>query len=307
MNKNFLQTWWRCGLIFWIIPCFSAVGQTPSGVPGKSRFLEQNRVEVIEGNLPLIISAPHGGRLTPKEIPDRTSGTLVTDTHTDRLAADIAEAFHAQTGKYPYVIICHLKRTKVDCNRAIEEGAQGNPDAEKVWQAFQSSIEAARRQVSSSFGQGVYVDLHGHGHPEPHLEIGYLLTNRQLKLDSAALAALEDQTSLREAAAGPENDFLELLRGPESFGAFMQKRGYSSIPSPDHPHAGEAHFFSGGYNTRQHAWKDKDGIVGFQLETPGPGVRSTPAERKAFAAAFAEAMREYMSHFRPAKEEIHAR
>ena len=39
-------------------------------------------IEYFAGNLPIILSVPHGGREIPGEIPDRSWGTMVTDDNT---------------------------------------------------------------------------------------------------------------------------------------------------------------------------------------------------------------------------------
>src|SRR5687767_3164643 len=41
--------------------------------PGQSYFGRNNYIEYVAGNAPVIYSAPHGGALTPAEIPDRTA------------------------------------------------------------------------------------------------------------------------------------------------------------------------------------------------------------------------------------------
>ena len=38
-------------------------------IPGQSYFGQNNYVEYIAGNLPIIIGVPHGGTLTPANLP----------------------------------------------------------------------------------------------------------------------------------------------------------------------------------------------------------------------------------------------
>jgi len=263
-------------------------------VPGGSQFGQKERVEYVVGNLPVIISAPHGGRLAPADLPDRASGVLLADGNTDLLAREIVRAIRRQTGKYPHVIICHLKRIKVDCNREIKEAAQGNAEAERAWKDFHNFIEQARKSVVEGNGTGLYIDLHGHGHPEARLELGYLLSNSQLKNVGGELEGLKDQTSIRQLADDGKVPLVELLRGNASFGWLMQQRGYSAVPSPEFSHAGGGKYFNGGYNTRRYGSRNGGKISGFQLECPWRAVRDTEKNRKAFAEAFAGALLEYM-------------
>jgi hypothetical protein len=152
----------------------SVRGQT-AYEPGKSCFGRSNYVEYIAGDMPLIISAPHGGTLRPAEIPDRMKGEFTTDAHTEELARALQQALHEGFGRYPHVIICRLDRRKVDCNREIAEGAGVNAKARRAWNEFQDFIEMARSNVLASTGTGFYLDLHGQSHPIKRIELGYCL------------------------------------------------------------------------------------------------------------------------------------
>ena len=98
-----------------------ALGQTVYE-PGKSYFGRSNYVEYIAGDMPLIISAPHGGTLQPAALPDRKDGEFTSDANTEELIRTVQQVFHQYLGHYPHIIICRLDRCKVDCNREIEEG-----------------------------------------------------------------------------------------------------------------------------------------------------------------------------------------
>ncbi|MBE0617537.1 MAG: Ig-like domain-containing protein, partial [Proteobacteria bacterium] len=162
--------------------------------PGTSYFGRQSYVEYIPGELPLILSAAHGGSLTPAEIPDRTSGTTVTDTNPRETLLAVREALIMRTGKAPHVVISHLKRIKLDPNREIVEAAAGNPFAENAWHEFHAYLEVATAAVTKTYGSGLYIDIHGHGHAIARAELGYLLSSAQLnrtdaEMDAQALAA----------------------------------------------------------------------------------------------------------------------
>ena len=94
---------------------------------GNAYYGRESYIEYHAGNLPIILSAPHGGRLTPDEINDRTYGTLVTDDNTYELTKTIMDSMVVRFGGYPHVILCKLKRTKLDANRDSTEAAQENP------------------------------------------------------------------------------------------------------------------------------------------------------------------------------------
>src|SRR5437870_345025 len=150
----------------------SAIGAAEEYQPGKVYFGRNKYIEYLAGDLPFILSAPHGGRERPEELPDREQGTFAFDTNTQELARAVTAELHARTGHWPHIIICRIHRRKLDCNREIVEAAAGNPLAEQAWREYQVFIDAAHAAVVERQGRGLYIDLHGHGHAEQRLELG---------------------------------------------------------------------------------------------------------------------------------------
>lgn len=252
---------------------------------GTTEFGRHQYTEYLPGDLPVIIAAPHGGREKPADIPDRTEGTFAFDTNTQELARAIREAFYERTGQRPHVIICRLHRRKVDCNREVKEAAAGHPLATMAWEDFQGFIEQSRAEVVKQFGRGLFIDLHGHGHKEQRLELGYLHTRERLGLPDAGLStpAVATESSLRGLAAISPKPYAELLRGSGSLGALLETEGFAATPSPREPQP-SAPYFNGGYNTRRHA-RDGGPVFGLQIESNSKGVRDTAESRERFAAA----------------------
>ncbi|MEX0892141.1 MAG: hypothetical protein WEB88_08215, partial [Gemmatimonadota bacterium] len=262
---------------------------------GQSYFGYRDYIEYIAGDIPLVISAPHGGSLRPSEMPQRTEGTTVRDTNTEELARAIVAAFEARLGGRPHVIISRVHRVHLDPNREIGEAAQGNPAAELAWREFQTFIEDARLRVRQAGGEGFYIDLHGHGHAIQRLEWGYLLSSSDLTVTDQLLNrdAMVEASSVREIAQRTGQPLAELLRGPASLGALLAAEDYRSVPSPDDPHPAGQPYFSGGYNTARHGSRDGGTISGVQLECNFAGVRDTAAARAAFAEALVTALESY--------------
>ena len=250
------------------------------------RFGRNQYVEYIPGDLPVIISAPHGGREKPEDIPDRADGTFAFDTNTQELARAIADEFQRRMGHRPHVVICRLHRRKVDCNREVNEAAAGNPKAMAAWEDFQAFLDQAHASVVKHFGKGLFVDLHGHGHADQQLELGYLHTREALAKDDSALANKSSVTnsSLCALAVSNTTTYPKLLRGDRSLGALFEAEGFRATPSPRNP-SPSAPYFNGGYNTRRHA-RDAAPMFGLQIETNSRGVRDKPESREKFAKAF---------------------
>lgn len=281
--------------------------------PGQSYLGRNGYVEYIAGDSPLIFSVPHGGALRPAEIPDRTSSacggnpTTVTDLNTIELALAMAEAQLQAFGTRPHLIVTHLDRDKLDANRSLAAGACGSPAAEIAWTEFHEFIGVARGAVLEAAGRGWYMDVHGHGHAEQRLELGYLLTGGELALSDAGLdgtPGYEETSSIRTMSRDDaETSFAELLRGPTSLGTLYENGGFPAVPSAGDPDPGTGLYFSGGYDTRRHTCSagsvdlggEADGrVCGVQLEANYTGVRDEGANRRRFGEATAAALEVYL-------------
>lgn len=286
MNKGYtlLMNW--CGFGLWM-GLMSIHAGLWAEVPVVPTFYADRTVEYRPGTLPIVIAAPHGGRLDPAEIPDREEGVMTRDAETDLLAVELFEAIHRQTGSRPHLVLCHLHRRKVDCNRDALTGTGGNLRALETWRAFHEAIDRARMAA----GKGLFLDLHGHSHPQPRVEIGYLLTGEQLKevgRDFAALAPVSSVASLVETSPV---SFEELIRGESSLGALLHRAGFPAVPGPEFPDPGEEPYFRGGYNTaRYRTGGEGDAFFSLQIECPKPGVRDTAENRRRFANALARSL-----------------
>ena len=253
-------------------------------------------IEYIAGNLPLIISAPHGGTSNPSELPDRTYGTFDTDTNTDNLARAVRTAVFNRCGRYPHVVICNIDRQKIDCNREIVEGAQGNANTILAWNEYHTFLGMAKKAVTDSYGRGLLVDLHGHGHSIQRLEIGYNTDTADLFKTTLSSTDRYD-SSIHELGLRTRVTFDQLVRGDLSLGTLMQARGYPSVPSTTYPNQGTSNgvsnsYFTGGYIVETYGSKasNSGAINAIQIECNYTGVRETSSNRAAFAAALTDAL-----------------
>lgn len=227
----------------------------------------------LPGNMPLIISIPHGGYLMPDEIPERSCQNCSKnqDIYTLEIGLDMRDAIYRMTGHYPHMIINHLHRTRLDPNRSIEEAADGNPDAEEVWYHFQDFIDSASAMVTAEYGKGLFIDLHGHRHLIRRTELGYLLSAEELQFDDEMLdmGTLTEYSSIRNLVSTNPGalTFSQLLRGPASLGSMLSDLGYATVPSAEipFPAPGEPYFI-GGYNTTRHGSSAGGTIDGIQVE-----------------------------------------
>lgn len=282
----------------------SGIAFSQAYIPGTSYFGRANYIEYVAGNLPLILSVPHGGNLEPAEIPDRTCGETVTDSYTMELAASIREKIMEMTGCSPHMVICHLKRTKLDANREADIATCGNQFADTAWNEYHTFIDSAKSAVERISGRGLLIDLHGHGHAIQRLELGYLLSAVQLAYPDASLnqAGMVDISSIRSLAGMNVNNLThsDLLHGLFSLGTMFATRGYPAVPGIDEPwpFPGEP-YFSGGYITGRHGSSGEGTIDAIQIEC-NQDVRFEVTARNSFAAAAAAIFLNYLiKHYFP--------
>jgi N-formylglutamate amidohydrolase len=280
-----------------------SVEVTAQAVPassGSTYLGRESYVEYHPGTLPLVLTAPHGGYMEPSEIPDRAWGTTAQDRNTRELTLAIREALFARTGAYPHVVLSNLHRIKLDPNREIVEAAQGNPEAERAWWEFQVFAEEAGNLVEEASGEGLHLDIHGHGHEINRLEIGYMLSRADLSEPDGILSgtAYVNKSSVKALAEKPGNDLASLVRGPHSLGTLLEVRGVSAVPSTSQPNPGLDDYFTGGYNTDRHGSGHGGKVSAIQIEHHYPGLRDEAGNRERYAEDLADALLVYFqSHF----------
>jgi len=257
-------------------------------------------IEYFAGNLPIILSVPHGGREIPSEIPDRSWGTMVTDDNTYEMSKVLMDTMEARFGARPHVILCRLKRRKLDANRDSLEAAQENRFAHRAWQEYHYYIGSAKKKIESQFGSGLFLDIHGHGaNPDGYYDLrtwlGYLMPGSVLDRSDEELNTTENsnKTSIRALVDSSSFSFIEVLRGKNSFGSLMDSLRFYSVPSKKYPGPEGSRYFSGGYNTLRHGSRDGGMISAIQIEAPKPGIREDQQTWSKFASALTTVVDEY--------------
>ena len=271
-------------------------------IPGKVYYDSSKWVEFIPGTMPLVISVPHGGSVEPVGVPDRSCPGVVntTDGRTISLARAIISAFKKNYGVYPSVIICQLKRTKVDMNREIEVATCSNDTMKVPWRFWHEMVDTAIASAINEFGQTLYIDLHGQGHPKQRLELGYLLSATQLQTSSTGNndSLYTNTSSLKNLIKGSvaKLTLKKLLTGPDAFGTWMAEDSFPSVPSQQDPYPLSTDpYFDGGYNVQ--LFTSKPHVIGWQIESNNIGVRDNSTSWNAFAQAFSKNIVRYINTY----------
>lgn len=264
-------------------------------------------VEYVPGDMPLLIIAPHGGLLQPNGLAVRNCAVISAtipgsdcstgnDEQTQDLARRIVEAMVLRTGARPHLLVNLLHRNRLDANRDRAEATGSNAALDRTWVWFHAFADSAKARMAATAGRGLVLDVHGHGHPGPRIEWGYLLGRSVLNSPDSLLDGHATASSLRRLAQDTRArvGFAALIRGPESLGGLVQEAGYAGVPSPGQPGPGGEDYFTGGYNTARHGSRDGSAMDAIQLEAQRPGLRDTPENRARFATALAGALDAYL-------------
>ncbi|MBL9133525.1 MAG: hypothetical protein JNG86_20105 [Verrucomicrobiaceae bacterium] len=278
----------RISFLFWLLSAACAAAQT-SG----SQFGTNNYVEYIPGDLPLILTSPHGGRLKPDGMPGRSYGVTGADANTQELTHAITNELFMRGGLRPHMIFSHLHRSRLDPNREVVEAAQGNPSAILAWEEYHRFIEQARAAVVKKHGFAFLIDMHGQNHKGERVELGYLHSPLELAQSAEILnsSAFVAQSSLALLVKRSKRPYTEILHGPQSIGALIAANGFRCTPSPQMPVPDEP-YFKGGYTTARHCTGQ---TTGFQLEANRTRLRDTNGNRLKFARAFVTALEHFLA------------
>ena len=253
----------------------------------------QQWTTITQGTMPLVLIAPHGGSLKPEELPDRTcSGCVVlNDVFTQELATAIDFAFFNRTGKRPFVIINKLHRIKFDGNRDRIEATGGYAPLDQFWVHFHNAIDTARNRALRLHNRALVIDLHGHGHDNQRLELGYLLNAAELRGNTTTLGELLNGVSSISGLAKSTSKGIDLIQGTTSLGHYFQAEGVPAVPSPQDPAPRDGEpYFNGGFNTARYGSINGVKSDAIQIECHAAGIRNSPEARAAFAEKFVTAV-----------------
>jgi N-formylglutamate amidohydrolase len=200
------------------------------------------------GNLPILLTAPHGGLEGVPSVPLRSRGTTSTDAHTIELAEAVARDLANSLGAQAYFVAARFSRKFIDANRA-EIDAFDSPRAKPAYDAYHGQIRQFIAQIRERFPQGaLLLDIHGQSEDPGVVHRG--------TRNGATVSAL-----LRKH--GPE-----ALIGPSSILGVLQGKGYKVFPpnTPIGATPSEDRRYNGGFTVHTHGSRNPDGVDAMQIE-----------------------------------------
>ncbi|MFP6677111.1 MAG: hypothetical protein VB878_18650 [Pirellulaceae bacterium] len=145
--------------------------QRPVELQTTDAIAVERYVDVQRGELPIIISAPHGGSMkvpgveprSGEDLPDNASKFVtLQDFGTADLASAVAAAVESRFGKRPYLVVALPHRRYLDPNRSPRE-AYEHELAGRIYKRYHDHLDKYCLEVSNRFRGGVLIDVHGQG------------------------------------------------------------------------------------------------------------------------------------------------
>ena len=251
------------------------------------------------GNIPLLIIAPHGGDLKPQWLDDRNceNSKIVQDQYTLEIALQIEQELNT-LGFQPFLVLSKMHRIKIDLNRSLETALCKDKSAMPLWVVFHNQIDIFQNEISSSYGRGLIIDLHGQSHPEERIELGYLLNGSMLRDLEQNATDYSNQVSIKNLISNhpKQTSFQQLLVGENSLGTLLSEQDFAAVPSQSDQAPLESQlFFSGGHNTINYGSRDSGTIDAIQVELNRAGLRAESDDRQRFANVFSNIIIDYLT------------
>jgi N-formylglutamate amidohydrolase len=237
-------------LLAFALPVFVALAPAPAADEPKPAKPD-DFVTVQKGTLPIIISAPHGGKTKVPDVPERVGKGLTNfytmrDEHTIELTEKFVAELEKLFGGKPWVVIARFERKYADVNRSREEGYE-NEKAKPYYDAYHDPLAAACKAVKEKFGRGLLLDIHGNANYPNQICRGTL--------------------NLKTVSLLKEREGMTAIRGTNSVLGRMEKLGYKVLPAGNSDEkTKEISQYAGGYIVSTYGSHTKYGIDAIQLE-----------------------------------------
>jgi N-formylglutamate amidohydrolase len=221
----------------------------------------EDLVLVRQGTLPIVLTAPHGGRLdipgvAPRSAPDSAHTAAFAkwggfhrggDANTDALTLRIAAEIEKLTGRGPYVVLARFRRRFVDANRPAEL-AYVDPAAAPYYALYQGTIREFVGEIRRTYPAGLLLDVHGEAKDPDVLMRG----------------TSNGDTVTRLVRRGGT----EAITGPNGLFGQFETQGFKVFPSNRSStwRGSENGGYNGGYTVHTYGSHNPEGIDAVQLE-----------------------------------------
>lgn len=241
------------------------------------------------GNIPVVLSAPHGGQNHPSNIPTRIGRSPITgfkvsqvygkfytdvwDDGTLELAQEVSKILESTYGIKPYIVAADFARAIIDANRPGGlRGAQAyeSTKAEPFYNFYHNKLDEFTTEVKRNYdNKGLFLDLHGHGFSSSHCKVTFVGT----RLGKTV------------------NNLKDHVRPTGVIGYMADKGHQMTLVTTDN--IGTFSGYNGGYITETYG-RLNNKIDAIQLEI---GSVDRNRDRTKYAQDLADAIYQYVCHF----------
>jgi N-formylglutamate amidohydrolase len=241
-----------------------------------------------QGDLPIVISAPHGGTLRFPGVEARKGEGLkgggagfraLRDGGTEELALEVARQLAARMNGKPSFTISRVHRRYIDFNRPANIAVESEK-TRVVYDQYHAELDAAVRAVREKHPTGLLIDIHGQGASASTVFRG--------TKNGLTVSGIKSQ--------GGE----QYVTGSKSLLAFLKGRGWKVHPDPFD--GKEQSGYTGGYIVQTYGSHQPHGIDAIQLEF-GADYRKA-AVRVRVAQELADSIAEYFEHLQSLKPKL---
>ncbi|MBY8982456.1 MAG: hypothetical protein KGD57_05885 [Candidatus Lokiarchaeota archaeon] len=125
-------------------------------------------VKYYQGNIPLIISVPHGGISKIEEIPERKNGIRGIDKNTIEIAVELIEQIKKNSTLQkkgpiiPSFVFSQVSRSNIDLNREKSTAfVISSKLANEIYQFYHSKLKKYIYHNLKKFNRSLLIDIHG--------------------------------------------------------------------------------------------------------------------------------------------------
>jgi hypothetical protein len=260
--------------------------QPPAAAPTSPSTQPDSFVTIVPGDMPLLLSAPHGGTLKIPGVERRTGNGISTrrgakpnfslafDRNADKLALRVSEEIFKRTGHHPYLVIARFTRQQIDANRTAED-AYESPLAKPVYDEYHAALLRFRTEILANYHRGLLVDIHGHGGDPTTL-----------------IRGTADWQTVRHLV---EEFGKDALTGPDGLLAPLAAAGNNLVPKNADNDAPEDRSLNGGYIVRHYGSFEGSNFDAIQFETGG--VHRSAAGIDKFGPELADALVKFEARY----------
>ncbi len=244
-------------------------------IAGESNL--DTHILIQEGDIPILLTVPHGGYNKLSDASLRKVGVFKTDLYTFELAESINFYIQKTIGKKINIVAAKFSRKYIDVNRSKEKAYnQESAEAKFLYDMYHQSIKNIIKNLKIKYPHGsLLIDLHG-----------------QSKYPDSICRGTQDSKTITKLI---KRYGTEGIIGINSILGYLQSKDYKILPS-DFLKSLEDPLFNGGYTVGQYGSHTNDGIDAIQLEV-GINIRQDLKKSDLFAQNLAQGICNFYENY----------